>query len=315
MARIGQSRFWLANLGARVNRRFSTNQPDARSLVKLLEKHNARGEHEECAAAFKAASESIMSDAAVHAAMEAYCWLRRPSAAKGLLPLIEHRSQAATNFKSLEILLSGYSRADRLDAVEGILFEWLSRAGSPTSPPPLLAALGLSRRVKSSQDLERVLSLETLVQSPGPRLVLPSLAAWAAVSKMYAGRYAWERCEAILKAHDPAAAAAIPPADAADLARLHHYSVRALCDAGLFARALAVVARLRSRPALREHVGHGHLLTHLLKFFRHRDGVHVDKVPLVSLPRVHSAKYFLHAFAHPFTLSPHAHPSAAPYKL
>ena len=226
----------------------------------------------------------MMSDAAVHAAMEAYCWLRRPSAAKGLLPLIEHRTKAATSFKSLEILLPGYSRADRLDAVEGILFEWLSRAGAPTSPPPLLAALGLSRRAKNSQDLERVLNLESLVQAPGPRLVLPSLAAWAAVSKMYAGRYAWEHCEAILKSHEPAASVAvIPPADAANLARLYHHCVRALCDAGLFARALDVIARLRALPALREHVGHGHLLTHLLKFFRHREGMHLDKVPSISL--------------------------------
>jgi len=253
---------------------------DVTSLHKLTEKFSAAREYEKAAAVFKSGPREFKSEVrAVLSAMTAYSRMKQPGAAKQVLLNWKAAAQdpltAELQANALEILLLGYSRADKLDYVEGILYEWLSRSPSPLSGS-WLHALGIRKRPKVAEDINKAVGLmDKEVGGGDSDLEVPGLATWEAVSRIYATRFAWEQCVKIL-----GLAAKQLPSSSKELGRLQHITVRALCDGGQFTKALELIEEMRRRGG---HIGSAYLLTHLLKYYRHHDGgLAVDKLLLLE---------------------------------
>jgi len=252
---------------------------DAASLHKLVDKLSAARDYEKAAAVFKSGPREFKSEIrAVLSAMTAYSRMKQPGAAKQVL--LNWKAAAANPMttelqaKTLEILLLGYSRADKLDYVEGILYEWLSRTSSPSSSS-WLQELAIRKRPKVAEDLNKAVGLVDKDGGggggSGDYVAAPGLATWEAVSRLYATRFAWEQCVKVLGL----AAKQFPSSK--ELGRLQHITVRALCDGGQFARALELIEEMRRGGA--GHLGSTYLLTHLLKYYRHHDGgLVIDKL-------------------------------------
>ena len=209
------------------------------------------------------------------AAATAYSELKTPIAAKQVLSGLERDAQKMPEIqmRTLEILLVGYSKVDRMDYVEGILFEWLSRHPEGRK---LLEALDIQgKKIKVAQDLQAVVALGPDTTLPA----LPSAAAWTSVCKMYADRFAWGQCVKIkdLVLHLLLFSESPPLSSSrsgeANLGKIYHYTFRALCDANQFPRALALLEDMKMRYSkLGLPLRNVYLITHLLKYYRFHDG-------------------------------------------
>jgi len=292
-----------------------SNQNILPLLSDVREKETFRGvvatyvrqrEFQKATEVFKSGPRECRSDQeAMFAAMLAYSELKTPYAAKQVLMTFNNKKQTVeVQVRCLEILLLGYCKADRLDYVEGILFEWLSRSlllaerdgGSATETvgQNMLKALDIRKRAKVAKDLEDLLVLR-------PDLPLPGLSTWEQVCKMYAGRFAWNQCLRLLEcvvtnksliSPSPSppptsslSSSAAPSSSSSSTSssstfekqrlfhdqfgKLYHYTFRALCDGGKFLRAISLLEEMRSSN---QPLGHVYLLTHLLKYYRFREG-------------------------------------------
>ena len=210
------------------------------------------------------------------AAATAYSELKTPIAAKQVLSGLERDAQKTPEIqmRTLEILLVGYSKVDRMDYVEGILFEWLSRHPEGRK---LLEALDIQgKKIKVAQDLHAVVALGPDTTLPA----LPSAAAWTSVCKMYADRFAWGQCVKIKDLalhhhhrHLLLLSESSSRSGEADLGKIYHYTFRALCDANQFPRALALLEEMKIRYSkLGLPLRNVYLVTHLLKYYRFHDG-------------------------------------------
>ena len=259
------------------------------------------------ASVYKSGSRECRSDLeSLFAAMRAHSQgLKSPQSAKQLLSKALLRAQPplvltpADHARALEILLAGYCKLDKLDHVEGILFEWLSRCGGGGAQGRgrgLLAALdiprasasasasasGQRRRTAAAAAVTEDLSSILPAAGGGADLPPPSLAAWAFVSKMYAQRFAWPQCVKIAEAASSSSSlATAEKGSSAEVARLYHYAVQSLCDSNQFPRALKLVDEMRTRSL---PLGHVHLLTHLLKYYRfHGGGLEISPEQLETI--------------------------------
>lgn len=232
----------------------------------IVQTYNDKKEFIKTTAVFKNGPRECRNDfESILAAMTAYTYLGTPASSKTLLMAMENKKMTSElQALSFEVMIIGYSRTDRLDFVEGSLYEWLIRSGETGSK--LIETLVLKKNEKVSLDLERVFSLND-------SLPLPGLKTWAAVAKLYTGRYACEQCLKVLdvgKSINIGSSSNTLDNDTI-LNKIYLYSIRALCDAGHFERAVEIIRELKSRNSGGE-ISDAYLLTHLLKYYRFRDG-------------------------------------------